>query len=81
MARLCRLFALHSSPCTVHTSPQADLRDHPYARLSCAPRAVMRVVVLLLALICLAGCGLKGPLYLPTPQQEREMAEREKHLE
>jgi predicted small lipoprotein YifL len=39
------------------------------------------VVVVLLASVLLSGCGLKGPLYLPTPQQEREMAERKKRLE
>ena len=37
--------------------------------------------VLMLAALLLQGCGLKGPLYLPTPQQEREVDEREKRLE
>ena len=41
----------------------------------------MRTVVLLLALTSLVGCGIKGPLYIPTPQQQREMDEREKRLE
>jgi predicted small lipoprotein YifL len=40
-----------------------------------------RLVVLMLASALLSACGLKGPLYLPTPQQEREMAERKKRLE
>ena len=56
------------------------LRTGRYARLF-PLRARMRTAVLLLALIGLAGCGIKGPLYIPTPQQEREMAEREKRLE
>jgi predicted small lipoprotein YifL len=37
------------------------------------------LLCLLLAFF-LHGCGLKGPLYLPTPEQEREMAEREQRL-
>jgi len=40
----------------------------------------MRVVALLFAVACLAGCGLKGPLYIPTPAQQRESAEREERL-
>jgi predicted small lipoprotein YifL len=40
-----------------------------------------RLVVVMLASALLPACGLKGPLYLPTPQQEREMAERKKRLE
>ena len=51
------------------------------ARLPRSSRAEMRLAALLLALSCLAGCGVKGPLYIPTPQQEREMAERDKRLE
>ena len=39
------------------------------------------LAVLLLAVALLPACGLKGPLYLPTPQQEKEMAERKKRLE
>jgi predicted small lipoprotein YifL len=34
----------------------------------------------LLALATNAGCGLKGPLYLPTAEQQRETAEREAAL-
>jgi predicted small lipoprotein YifL len=34
----------------------------------------------MLALACSAGCGLKGPLYLPTAEQQRETAEREAAL-
>jgi len=42
----------------------------------------MRVIVLSLVMLgCLAGCGLKGPLYIPTPAQERESAERERRLQ
>ena len=40
-----------------------------------------RLVVVMLASALLPACGLKGALYLPTPQQEREMAERKKRLE
>jgi predicted small lipoprotein YifL len=41
----------------------------------------MRTLVgLVAALLLLQACGLRGPLYLPTPQQEREMAERERRL-
>jgi predicted small lipoprotein YifL len=39
------------------------------------------LALLLLASTLLPGCGLKGPLYLPTPAQQREMAERKKLLE
>jgi predicted small lipoprotein YifL len=39
------------------------------------------LVLLLLASAALPGCGLKGPLYLPTPAQQQEMAERKKLLE
>ena len=56
------------------------LRAERYARLF-PLRARMRAAVLLLALIGLGGCGIKGPLYIPTPQQQREMAEREKRLQ
>ena len=31
-------------------------------------------------LVLLQGCGLKGPLYLPTAQQKRDIAERERLL-
>ena len=41
----------------------------------------MRPALLALLLCsCLQGCGLKGPLYLPTVEEEREMAERERAL-
>jgi predicted small lipoprotein YifL len=39
------------------------------------------LVCLLLVSALLQGCGLKGPLYLPTAAEEREMAERKKRLE
>ena len=39
------------------------------------------LLVVLIAAALLQGCGLRGPLYLPTPQQEREMAERQRRLE
>jgi predicted small lipoprotein YifL len=32
-------------------------------------------------LVLLQGCGLKGPLYLPTAEQKREIAERERLLQ
>jgi predicted small lipoprotein YifL len=35
----------------------------------------------LLCAVLVQGCGLKGPLYLPTPAEKREMAERQKQLE
>jgi predicted small lipoprotein YifL len=42
----------------------------------------MRSLLLALALAALLpGCGLRGPLYLPTPDEEREMAERKQRLE
>jgi len=39
------------------------------------------LLVLLLASVLLPGCGLKGPLYIPTADETREMAERKKLLE
>jgi len=39
------------------------------------------LLVVLIAVALLQACGLRGPLYLPTPQQEREMAERQRRLE
>jgi len=33
-----------------------------------------------LAFATLAGCGMKGPLYIPTQEQRRETAERERLL-
>ena len=39
------------------------------------------LLVLLLAFVMLQGCGLKGPLYVPTLAEQREMAERKKRLE
>jgi predicted small lipoprotein YifL len=33
-----------------------------------------------MTLVLLQGCGLKGPLYLPTEQQKRDMAERQRLL-
>jgi predicted small lipoprotein YifL len=39
------------------------------------------LLVVLLASALLQGCGLKGPLYLATPEEEREMAERKEQLE
>ena len=38
----------------------------------------LRFAIMLLVL--LQGCGLKGPLYLPTEQQKRDTAERERLL-
>jgi predicted small lipoprotein YifL len=41
----------------------------------------MRTTLLALLLgLCLPGCGLKGPLYLPTAEERRELAEREQAL-
>jgi predicted small lipoprotein YifL len=39
------------------------------------------LVWLLLVSALLQGCGLKGPLYLPTAAEEREMAEHKQRLE
>jgi len=39
------------------------------------------LLVLLLASALLQGCGLKGPLYIPTAAEQREMADRKKRLE
>jgi predicted small lipoprotein YifL len=39
------------------------------------------LVCLLLVSAVLQGCGLKGPLYLPTAAETREMADRKKRLE
>ena len=42
----------------------------------------MRSLFLVVALaLLLQGCGLRGPLYLPTAEQEREQAERKRRLE
>jgi predicted small lipoprotein YifL len=35
----------------------------------------------IMVLLVLQGCGLKGPLYLPTEKQKRDMAERERLLQ
>ena len=35
----------------------------------------------ILCAMLVQACGLKGPLYLPTPAEKREMAERQKQLE
>jgi len=34
----------------------------------------------IMVLMLLHGCGLKGPLYIPTAKQKKEMAERERLL-
>jgi predicted small lipoprotein YifL len=34
----------------------------------------MRVTLPVVLLMCLAGCGQKGPLYLPPPQPPEEAA-------
>jgi predicted small lipoprotein YifL len=41
------------------------------------------VLVLSIAQVCAcaSGCGLKGPLYIPTAEEERELAERKRALE
>lgn len=39
------------------------------------------LLVLLLASALLQGCGLKGPLYIPSAAEQREMADRKKRLE
>jgi len=45
-------------------------------------RALPRPVILvLLAQACASGCGLKAPLYIPTAEEEREVAERKRALE
>ena len=41
---------------------------------------IARRAALFLALASLAGCGLKGPLYIPTAEQREELAERERLL-
>ena len=41
---------------------------------------IARRAALFLALAWLAGCGLKGPLYIPTPEQREELAERKRLL-
>lgn len=40
----------------------------------------MRVALLCLLAFLLHGCGLKGPLYLPNPEEAQEIAERERKL-
>jgi predicted small lipoprotein YifL len=45
---------------------------------SCSIRLLLAV---LFASALLQGCGLKGPLYLATPEEERELAERKEQLE
>jgi predicted small lipoprotein YifL len=45
-------------------------------------RALRRTVIfVLLAQACASGCGLKGPLFIPTAEEERELAERKRALE
>lgn len=39
-----------------------------------------RALLALLLGLALQGCGLKGPLYLPTAEERRETAEREQAL-
>ena len=39
-----------------------------------------RVRCAIMVLMLLHGCGLKGPLYIPTEKQKKEMAERERLL-
>ena len=34
----------------------------------------------IMVLMLLQGCGLKGPLYIPTEKQKKEMADRERLL-
>jgi predicted small lipoprotein YifL len=34
----------------------------------------------IMVLMLLHGCGLKGPLYIPTEKQKKDMAERERLL-
>ena len=42
----------------------------------------MRSLSLVVAFaLLLQGCGLRGPLYLPTAEQEREQADRKRRLE
>jgi predicted small lipoprotein YifL len=42
----------------------------------------MRSLLLVFAFAALLqGCGLRGPLYIPTPDEERELAERKRRLE
>jgi predicted small lipoprotein YifL len=42
----------------------------------------MRSLLLVLAFAALVqGCGLRGPLYLPTAEEEREQVERQRRLE
>jgi predicted small lipoprotein YifL len=42
----------------------------------------MRSLLLVLAFAALLqGCGLRGPLYISTPDEERELAERKRRLE
>jgi predicted small lipoprotein YifL len=41
---------------------------------------IVRRVALFVALASLAGCGLKGPLYIPTAKQREELAERKRLL-
>jgi predicted small lipoprotein YifL len=36
---------------------------------------------LLMVQACASGCGLKAPLYIPTAEEERELAERKRALE
>jgi predicted small lipoprotein YifL len=42
----------------------------------------MRAVLLLMMLFtAVTGCGLKGPLYLPTLEEQQEMAQRKRERE
>ena len=52
----------------------------PHARLAQMRASPPVLIAGLLALACTGGCGLKGPLYLPTAEQQRETAKREAAL-
>ena len=52
-----------------------------YTRATLSGAAAMRGVrFAIMMLMLLQGCGLKGPLYLPTEQQKRDTAERQRLL-
>ena len=53
--------------------------------LDFALHAIVRSMRSFLLVLCLApllqACGLRGPLYLPTPEEKREQAQRRERLE
>jgi predicted small lipoprotein YifL len=60
----------------------ASAQGHAKLLISIGLASFMRLLLaLLFASVLLPGCGLKGPLYIPTADETRELEERRKLLE